>query len=354
MNPNEAAGAFSFASPVTVMSECDRGHINHTYFLDCAGGERYVLQHLNRTVFPDPKAVMANVVGVTAHIRRKLLEKGIDPTDRVLSFVPAGGKYYFEDSSGGYWRAYRFVSGACPEHCASPAEFARVGRAFGVFQNQLSDYDAATLCEVIPDFHNTPRRYEALLAAAEKDEFGRVADCRAEIGFARERAADYGLITDGLKEGIFPLRVTHNDTKLNNIILDPETGEGRCVIDLDTVMPGSLLYDFGDAIRYGAATAAEDEEDLSRVSVDADYFAAFAEGFSDGVGKSMTPAERRALPDAARLMTLETGIRFLTDYLSGDTYFRIHRPDHNLIRARNQFAMAAGIERKYARLQALL
>lgn len=226
MNPNEAAGAFSFASPVTAMSECDRGHINHTYFLDCAGGERYVLQHLNRTVFPDPKAVMANVVGVTAHIRRKLLEKGIDPTDRVLSFVPAGGKYYFEDSSGGYWRAYRFVSGACPEHCASPAEFARVGRAFGVFQNQLSDYDAATLCEVIPDFHNTPRRYEALLAAAEKDEFGRVADCRAEIGFARERAADYGLITDGLKEGIFPLRVTHNDTKLTISFWTPKPERG--------------------------------------------------------------------------------------------------------------------------------
>lgn len=174
MDPKEIARAFAFASPVTAVTACKRGHINHTYFIDCVGGERYVLQHLNRVVFPDPAAVMSNVVGVTAHIRRKLLLAGEDPTDRVLSFVPAGDKYFFVDESGEYWRAYRFVTGVCPEHCAVPADFARVGRAFGVFQRQLADYDAATLFEVIPDFHNTPRRYEALLAAVEADVFGRV------------------------------------------------------------------------------------------------------------------------------------------------------------------------------------
>ena len=337
--------AFSFGSPVTGVKECTFGHINGTFFVDTEK-DRFVLQRINKNVFKKPWEIMANVVGVTDHIRAKLAASGGDVENGALHFVPAGDRYYYVDGAGEYWRAYRFIAGDCYQQCDSADLFCRVGRAFGHFQNQLADYDAATLFEVIPDFHNTVKRYEAFEAAVAADVCGRAKDCKAEIAFVRARREVCALIVKGLADGRFPLRVTHNDTKLNNVIMDQKTGEGLCVIDLDTVMPGSLLYDFGDAIRYGASSAAEDETDLSKVFIKPDLFAAFTEGYVQGTEGAMTRDETLALPESARVLTLETGIRFLTDHLSGDTYFRIHHAGHNLERARNQFKIVESIEQQ--------
>ncbi len=339
----QVLAAFQFEGKVTDLRECTAGHINGTYRVT-TDKARYILQKINKNVFQKPWEVMENVVGVTNHIRKKLEEEGKDPLCGTLSFVKAGDAYYFCDERGDYWRAYRFVDGDCFQSCDSPDLFLRVGRAFGVFQRQLADYDAASLHEVIPDFHNTEKRYEALENAVLDDVCGRASACRREIDFLRARKDDCSLLVRGLKEGKYPLRVTHNDTKLNNVIMDPKTGEGLCVIDLDTVMPGSLLYDFGDAIRYGASSAGEGESDLSKVCILPEFFAAFTKGFSDGLGGGITDAERAALPQSARILTLETGMRFLTDYLSGDTYFRIHHEGHNLERAKNQLRLVESIE----------
>ena len=337
------AAAFDFDGAVRHIGECTFGHINGTYFVD-TDKERYVLQRINKNVFKKPWEIMENVVGVTDHIRKKLAASGGDVKNGALQFVRAGARYYHLDEAGDYWRAYRFIAGDCYQQCDSADLFCRVGRAFGHFQNQLADYDAATLYEVIPDFHNTVKRYEAFEAAVAADVCGRAKDCSAEIDFVRARREACGFIVKGLETGRFPLRVTHNDTKLNNVIMDPATGEGLCVIDLDTVMPGSLLYDFGDAIRYGASSAAEDETDLSKVFIKPELFAAFTRGYTAGTEGAMTREEMLALPESARILTLETGIRFLTDHLAGDTYFRIHRAGHNLERARNQLKLVKSIE----------
>lgn len=337
--------AFAFEGKVTDLRECTAGHINGTYRVT-TDKHRYILQKINKSVFKKPWEVMENIVGVSEHIRKKLADEGKDPLRGALSFVKAGDAYYYQDERGDFWRAYHYVDGDCFQSCESPDLFRRVGRAFGVFQRQLADYDASTLHEVIPDFHNTEKRYEAFEQAVLDDVCGRAAACKKEIDFLRERKNDCGVLVRGLREGKYPLRVTHNDTKLNNVIMDPTTGEGLCVIDLDTVMPGSLLYDFGDAIRFGASSAGEDETDLSKVHIVPELFATFAEGFSSGLGGHITEAERRALPESARILTLETGMRFLTDYLSGDTYFRIHHEGHNLERAKNQFRLVESIEEK--------
>ncbi len=267
---------------------------------------------------------------------------------------PEGDRYCLSDD-GGTWRMYAMIENAFSRQLSdSPEEFCEVGRAFGRFQKLLSDFDASGLVETIPRFHDTANRYDNLMTSIKKDAAGRAGSVLSEIEFVKARKDVCSFILKGIRDGSFPLRVTHNDTKLNNILLDSATGRPVCVIDLDTVMPGSVLYDFGDAIRFGAATAAEDETDLSLVGVDTKLFDAFVRGFIEGLEGSLTDAEIRAFPMGAVVITLETGIRFLTDYLDGDVYFRTEYPQHNLDRARNQFAIVADLERKMPELERIV
>lgn len=353
MDIKDIASKFDFSGEIEEIKENTSGHINSTYFVRC-GGKKYVLQKINKNVFKKPDEVMANIHFVTNHIREKLKSSGEDYENGAMYFLNAGDKNYYVDDNGEYWRAYKFINGDCYDFCDSTELFERVGRAFGRFQCQLADFDASTLCETIPNFHNTVSRYENLEISIAKDIKDRAKMVQKEIGFVRERKDVCSLIVNGIKEGKYPLKVTHNDTKLNNIIMNPETGEGLCVIDLDTVMPGSMLYDFGDAIRFGAASAAEDETDLDKVYVKVDMFEAFAKGFVDGLGGSATKDEILAFPESARIITLEIGMRFLTDYLDGDVYFRTEYPEHNLDRARNQFKLVADIETKLSDLNKIV
>ena len=348
----DIASEFRFASAPVSYHECTEGHINGTYFIDTEGCERYVLQRINTSVFKDPDGLMKNVIGVTGHIRRKLEAEGGDVSRGTLNFIlTKDGKEYYTDPESGCWRAYVYVGGVMSlQSAASPELFEQVGHAFGHFQMQLADYDASGLCETIPNFHNTPSRYADFEEALSRNAAGRAASAEAEIEFVRAHREVCSYITDRIASGAVPLRVTHNDTKLNNILIDQETGKPMCVIDLDTVMPGSVLFDFGDAIRFGASSAAEDETDLSRVYMREDMFEAFARGFVSGLEGSLSDTETEELPMGALIITLETGIRFLTDYLNGDTYFRIHYPQHNIDRARNQFALVADMEKKLPKM----
>lgn len=328
------------------LEENRSGHINNTYFVNSDGG-RFILQKINKNVFTRPEEVMANIAAVTSHIRKKLIAEGMDPERGVLNFLDSDtGKNFYIDPDGEYWRAYRYIDGVCRNECDSPEIFTNAGVAFGEFQSYLADFDAGSLFETIKDFHNTEKRFEALTAAARADKVGRAASVEAELGFAFTCCENNycSFIPNGIASGAFRLRVTHNDTKLNNVVLDRESGKGICVIDLDTVMPGSLLYDFGDAVRFGASSAAEDERDLTKVRFVPEMFAAFAYGFVKGLHGAATKEEIEAFPKAAATLTFETGIRFLTDYLSGDTYFKIGYPEHNLDRARNQFRLVGSIE----------
>lgn len=341
-------GTHFLREPVTHVEECTIGHINSTYFLDTASGKKYVLQRINRSIFKKPEVVMHNIVAVTDHIRKKLALSGGDVERGALHALESDqGKAYYVDEDGEYWRLYDFITGAtCYQTVDSAELFSKVGYAFGHFQMQLSDFDASVLEETIPNFHNTVSRYADFEKALAADIKGRAASVNDEIRFVKEHAKYCSYIVDKIRSGALPLRVTHNDTKLNNIMMDDKTGEGICVLDLDTVMPGSVLYDFGDSIRFGASSAAEDERDLDRVYVREEMFRAYAEGFMRGLERSLTEEEVKDLPMGALVITLETGIRFLTDYLSGDTYFRIEYPEHNLDRARNQFKLVSDMESK--------
>ena len=346
MDIKQIVSAFDISSPILRIRECLSGHVNRTFIIDSPDAH-YIVQRMNSVAFKKPGEVMSNIVRVTDHIRQKLEKAGKDTQNSVLQFIKSGDNYFYVDEKGNYWRAWRFIEGNCLDTCDDPVLFYHAGRAFGEFAKQLEDFDAATLFEPIPDFHNTVKRYEALEAAIQRDAFGRVAECAEEIAFIRERKEACSFIVKGLEDGTIPLRVTHNDTKLNNVILDKKTGKGLCVIDLDTVMPGSLLCDFGDAVRYGASSAAEDEEDLSKVFLRTDMFEAYTEGFLKGLNGHITREELLALPESARIITLELAMRFLTDYLEGDVYFRTHRERHNLARAKNQLALVRDIERQY-------
>ncbi len=335
------------AEPVS-MQECKIGHINSTYFIDCADGEKFVLQHINTNIFKDPDILMDNIVGVTAHIRKKLEAEGKDPLRGTLKFYcSVSGLYYYKDEQGRCWRLYKYVDDVdCFLIADSTELLERVGHAFGHFQMQLADYDAGLLRETIPNFHNTPSRLNDFKIALEKDTAGRAASIPEDIKFVLDHEEVCSYVMDKIADGDLPLRVTHNDTKLNNILMDHETGEPVCIIDLDTIMPGSVLFDFGDAIRFGASSALEDETDLSKVYMREDAFDAFAKGFVSGLEGSLSETEIMELPMGALVITLETGIRFLTDYLYGDVYFRVHHPQHNLDRARNQFALVRDMEKK--------
>lgn len=326
------------------------GHINDTRIVEMKEGDStrfYILQKINKNVFKDPPRLMENYVGVTEFIRKKVIERGGDPEREVLNVIKTvEGKNYYCDEDGEYWRMLVYVTDNLSyDRVESPEQFYTCAVAFGNFQYILRDYPAQTLYETIPNFHNTPDRFRQLMEAAKNDVKGRLSEVTAEIEFAKAREEFAGTFERAYAEGKLPLRVTHNDTKLNNILFDAKTGEALCVVDLDTIMPGYAMNDFGDSIRFGATTAAEDEADLSKVNFDIKLFDLYAKGFIKGVNGGLTETEIDFLPESAIMMTFECGMRFLADYLNGDTYFRIHRPKHNLDRARNQFKLVSDMEK---------
>ena len=335
---------------------CGNGHINDTYrvaFEKDGEVSRYSLQHMNRAVFEDPVSLMNNILQVTAFLKEKIKAQGGDPQRETLDFLCAeDGKPYFIDSYGEYWRAYHFIEDAYAlEEISSPQDFYESAVAFGHFQKMLADFPADTLTETIAGFHDTRSRFAAFQKAVEQDICHRAADVAEEIRFARDRYDVACILGDMQAEGRLPLRVTHNDTKSNNVLIDNATGKGLCVIDLDTVMPGLAVNDFGDSIRFGASTGAEDEKDLSRISCDMDLYDIYTKGFLEGCGDTLTNTEIESLPIGAKVMTYECGMRFLTDYLSGDTYFKIDYPTHNLDRARTQFKLVWDMEQKWEKMK---
>ena len=343
-----AANAFDFGGPVL----CDahhygEGHINDTFVVWREDhSKRFILQRINTDTFTNPVGLMENVCGVTRHLRAKILAEGGDPARETLNVIPTlSGSTCYLDADGAAWRAYDFVEDTiCLQQVGSETDFRTVAETLGKFQNQLEDYPASTLHETIARFHDTPNRYANFEKALAADALGRAKNIAPEIEFIHAREQDCHVLLDQLAAGEIPLRVTHNDTKINNVLIDAATGKGICVIDLDTVMPGLSAYDFGDSIRTGANDCAEDEPDQSKVHFDLHLYEVFAKGYLSTAGASMSMAEKKSLAWGARLMTLECGIRFLTDYLEGDQYFHIARPDHNLDRARTQFTLVRQME----------
>ena len=344
------------------LKECIRygsGHINDTYRLTYEtpqGTKRYILQRMSKSIFKKPVELMENVSGVTAWLRKKIIENGGDPERETLTLVKSNdGLPYFVDSTGEYWRVYLFIEGAtCYDAVKDDNDFYQSAVAFGHFQRLLADYPAETLHETIKDFHNTPDRLEKFKKAVAEDICGRAASVQKEIDFILEREELTHALYDLQLDGRLPLRVTHNDTKLNNIMIDDETGKAICVIDLDTVMPGLTANDFGDSIRFGASTALEDEQVLSKVSCDLHLFDVYARGFIEGCGGALTDLEIDMLPMGAILMTFENGIRFLTDHLEGDHYFHIHREGHNLDRCRTQLTLVKDMQEKLPQMNAII
>ncbi|MBS1419768.1 MAG: mucin desulfatase [Clostridia bacterium] len=326
------------------------GHINRTYLVKTDAGRRYIFQRINSLVFPDIKGLMENIAAVTGFLAAR-----VEEPRGSLRLVPAlDGAWVWVDGEGESWRVYDFIEDSlCLQQPERPEDLYESAVAFGCFQNQLSDFPADTLHETIKDFHNTPDRYRKFHLALEADALGRAAGVREEIDFALKREAAAGALQALREDGSLPLRVTHNDTKLNNVMLDAKTRKALCVIDLDTVMPGLAAYDFGDSIRFGAATAAEDEKNLDKMGLDMSLYETYARGYLHSC-RSLTALEKETLPLGAKLMTLECGLRFLTDYLEGDRYFAIARPEHNLDRARTQFRLVADMEKKWDGMRALI
>lgn len=355
MQKEEIAALFAVQGTVVNMREYGSGHINQTQLVEMAHNGRiatYILQRINTGIFQNVDELMENIVGVTGHLRKKIIARGGDPDREALRLIPtAEGNSYCHVDDGCY-RMYQFITDAVSyDAVVRPSDFYESALAFGTFQSLLADYPADTLHETIPDFHHTPKRFAAFQQALAADVCGRASLAEKEIAFVMEREKEMSVLTDLQESGELPLRVTHNDTKLNNVMLDAKTGKGICVIDLDTVMPGLSVYDFGDSIRFGANTAAEDETDLEKVSLDLELYGQYVKGFLKGCQGSLTRKELAMLPMGAKMMTLECGMRFLTDFLSGDTYFRIHRERHNLDRCRTQFALAADMERKWSQME---
>lgn len=346
---SQACEAFDFACDVVSYKRCNSGHINDTFFLDCGeGNPKYILSKVNTSIFSNPDELMSNLLGVCNHVSEKIKQNGGNVKREVRNIIPAkNGGYYYIDSEGNYWRAFLEVENVVAHDVASSTRILyNSAVAFGKFFKQLSDYPVDTLYETIPDFHNTVKRMEALELAVEKNFAGRAEEVKDEIDFALSKKSLCSFISDGLEDGRFKTCVTHNDTKLNNVLMDADTDEGVCIIDLDTVMPGSVLYDFGDGIRFGASSAAEDETDLDKVYLDLEKFEAFTSGFLSELKSEMTEDEMLSLPMGAYLMTLEVGIRFLADYLNGDIYYHTEYPQHNRDRARNQLKLVSDMDSK--------
>ena len=351
----EVLEAFSHLGNVKSCEKYGNGHINDT-FLVVTEAKRYILQRINDIVFPKPVQVMENIKGITEYIKRKAKDNGKDPDRATLTVISTdSGEIYFKDSYGSYWRMYDFVEGTVAKEKANGIEdFRCCAEAFGDFQSMLAGYPANTLYETIANFHNTPVRFSNLLNAIKSDKAGRAELVKEEIEFALARKDFSEILEKARENNEIPLRVTHNDTKLNNILFDKASGKPICVIDLDTIMPGYSVNDFGDSIRFGATTALEDEADLTKVNFDISLYELYVKGFIEGAKGGLTQCELDLLPIGAIMMTFECGMRFLTDYLEGDTYFRTSRPGHNLDRARNQFKLVSDMEKKLPEMREIV
>lgn len=356
----KVAMQFAMEGELKELSVFGNGHINDTLRATCelADGrtKRYIVQRMNDGIFKNPDELMENVMNVTSFLRKKIIAAGGDPDRETLNVIPTkDGRNYLTDENGDFWRCYIFIEDATSfDQVEKPEDFYNSAVAFGNFQRLLADYPAATLHETIKNFHNTVSRFADFKKAVEEDVAGRAKDVQKEIQFVLDREADCHVICDALAKGELPLRVTHNDTKLNNIMIDNRTGKGLCVIDLDTVMPGSSLYDYGDSIRFGASTGAEDEQNLDLIWCDLELFEIYTKGYVEGCGGSLTEKEIRMMPMGAKLMTLECGMRFLADHLQNDIYYKIHRENHNLDRARTQFKLVADMEAKWDEMNAIV
>jgi len=355
----EAIESYQFVGELVDVRPYGSGHINDTYLVTLKENDeekKVILQRMNKSIFTKPVELMENVLGVTSYLRERIIENGGDPERETLNVIPtAEGKPYFVDSEGEYWRAYKFITGATSyDAVETPEDFYQSAVSFGNFQRLLAEYPAETLHETIEGFHDTKARFAVFKKAVEEDVCGRAASVQKEIDFVLAHEDVANVFGDMLAKGELPLRVTHNDTKLNNIMIDDATRKGICVIDLDTVMPGLAMNDFGDSIRFGASTAAEDEQDLSKVSCDMGLFEIYTKGYIEGCGGRLTQKEIEMLPMGAKVMTFECGMRFLTDYLEGDHYFKIHREGHNLDRCRTQFKLVEDMEAKWNTMQEIV
>ena len=356
----EISKQFQIYGEILHAETCKIGHINETYSATYDQGGmrvRYIHQKVNKCVFCNPPAVMRNLVRVSSHLRRKIEERQLPQvTRRCLTIVPTRkGESYYQDKSGEFWRTFVFIEGIQTlEAVQSPAQAYQAGRAFGEFQSLLVDLPGDRLHETIPDFHHTRKRFSALQDAIKKDRVNRAQLAQPEIGFALKRERMVDVIFKAMAGGRIPERITHNDTKFNNVMLDVVTGEAMCVVDLDTVMPGCALYDFGDMVRTTTSPTLEDEQDLSKIKMHMPIFAQLAEGYLSTARAFLTKAEQSLLAFSGKLITFEIGIRFLTDFLSGDNYFRIHRPGHNLDRCRTQFKLLESIEQQEEAMQKLV
>ena len=335
----------------TVMCEpYGSGHINNTYRVETDKGREYILQRINKNVFKDPVSLMGNIIAVTKHLG-KFTKSG-----ESLTLVPTTYNTFWDvDSDGEYWRMYDFITNSlCLQQAETPDDFMESGWAFGMFQQYLESFPAAELVETIPRFHDTPNRYKDFKEAVKKDAADRVREVGPEIEFALQREGYSHTLMDLQKKGDLPLRVTHNDTKLNNVLFDINTRKAICVVDFDTIMPGLSVNDFGDSIRFGASTATEDEKDLDKVTLSLPLLEAYTKGFTSACGKSLTKVEMEHLRDGAKMMTLEVGLRMLTDYIAGDIYFKIHHPTHNLDRCRTQFKLVSEMEKNWDKMQKII
>ena len=349
MQIEKAAYGFRLNGEPVSCEEFGHGHINATYRITTDSGCEYVLQRINKYVFKDPVRLMENASAVTAFLRERVEDPRL-----ALHFIPTYDElYYYEDAEGEFWRMYDFVGGFCLDTPESDEDFFQSAIAFGRFQHLLSDFPAHTLHETIPEFHNTIDRYRLLRESIEADPVGRVAGVQADIAFCMDREEIGATLQKMRESGQLPLRVTHNDTKLNNVLLDKKTRKSLCVLDLDTVMPGLSLYDFGDSIRFGAATAAEDEPDTSKMHMDLHLFEVYTRGYLQAA-EALTDKEVEMLPMGALIMTLELATRFLKDYIDGDKYFKTAYPEHNLVRARSQMALVADMQSKWDEMNAIV
>ncbi len=352
----EVASEFAIAGEFIEGEEVHSGHINATYKATFRNDDgrihRYIIQRINEKVFKDPLAVMRNVEMVTSHINSKVMRVKRDSGGQTLSLYPArDGSFFASGTGGGIWRCYNFIEGCRTfEVAANTRQAYQAAHAFGSFQDLVSDISVEDIEETIPDFHNTPKRYDRLMRVVDTDPRGRLAEVTAEVDFVKARKAMLSKFIDLRSRGDLPVRITHNDTKINNVMMDVESDEAVCVIDLDTVMPGLSLYDFGDLVRTAVSPAAEDERDLSKVNVRMPMFEALAEGYIDGC-HCLCDAELDNLAFAGILISLETGMRFLTDHLEGDVYFKIHQDGQNLDRARTQFRLVELLEQRQAEME---
>ena len=337
---------FSLSGTAVMCQKTGAGHINSTYLVQTDKGARYILQRVNTAVFKDPQGLMSNIASVTTHIAKK-----VDSPRQVLHIVNTrDGRLYYTAPDGSVWRVFDYIEDSvCLQSPDTAADFYEAAVGFGAFSQQLLDFDASILCETIPNFHNTPDRYRIFREVLRRDPLGRAASVQAEIDFMLKREAQASRITKLLQSGELPLRVTHNDTKLNNVLLDSVTRKALCVIDLDTVMPGSALFDYGDSIRSGAASGREDDRDACAVSLRLDMFRVFTEGYLRSC-PGLTELEKQLLPLGAFTMTLECGLRFLTDYIDGDHYFEVSREGHNLDRCRTQIKLVSDMENNWQQM----